>query len=150
MVDDCLEDWIRTPADPDDLAARCATLLQRAAAHTPASPHLDDAGFLHHGEMSLHIPPLEARLLAELLANPGAVVGRERLLRAGWAGGRPTANGLDVHMARLRRRLAPLGLVITTVRSRGYLLGPPSPSPSPSPAAKASGSGTVQEHGPLP
>jgi len=29
---------------------------------------------------------------------------------------------LDVHIVRLRRRLAPLGLVIRTVRSRGYLL----------------------------
>jgi DNA-binding response OmpR family regulator len=29
---------------------------------------------------------------------------------------------LDVHVVRLRRRIAPLGLAIRTVRSRGYLL----------------------------
>jgi DNA-binding response OmpR family regulator len=29
---------------------------------------------------------------------------------------------LDVHVLRLRRRVAPIGLVIRTVRSRGYLL----------------------------
>ncbi len=34
----------------------------------------------------------------------------------------PGRNVLDVHIVRLRRRLAPLELVIRTVRSRGYLL----------------------------
>ena len=38
------------------------------------------------------------------------------------ARGAPTRNALDVHVLRLRRRLAPLGLEIRTVRSRGYLL----------------------------
>ena len=34
----------------------------------------------------------------------------------------PGRNVLDVHVLRLRRRLAPLGLAIRTVRSRGYML----------------------------
>ena len=34
----------------------------------------------------------------------------------------PTRNALDVHVLRLRRRIAPLGLEIRTVRSRGYLM----------------------------
>jgi DNA-binding response OmpR family regulator len=34
----------------------------------------------------------------------------------------PTRNALDVHVLRLRRRIAPLGLEIRTVRARGYLL----------------------------
>ena len=34
----------------------------------------------------------------------------------------PTRNALDVHILRLRRRIAELGLEIRTVRSRGYLL----------------------------
>ncbi len=36
--------------------------------------------------------------------------------------GVPTRNALDVHVLRLRRRIAPLGLEIRTVRSRGYLM----------------------------
>ena len=35
---------------------------------------------------------------------------------------RPGRNALDVHVLRLRRRIAPLALSIKTVRSRGYLL----------------------------
>jgi DNA-binding response OmpR family regulator len=57
-----------------------------------------------------------------LLDRFAAVVGREALARAGWPSGAPGRNALDVHILRIRRRLAPLGLAIRTVRSRGYLL----------------------------
>jgi DNA-binding response OmpR family regulator len=50
------------------------------------------------------------------------VVSRDALARAGWPDGAPGRNALDVHVLRLRRRLEPLGLVIRTVRSRGYVL----------------------------
>ncbi len=50
------------------------------------------------------------------------VVSREMLANSGWPDGAPGRNALDVHVLRMRRRLAPLGLVIRTVRSRGYLL----------------------------
>jgi DNA-binding response OmpR family regulator len=49
-------------------------------------------------------------------------VSRDALARAGWPDGAPGRNALDVHVLRLRRRLVPVGLVIRTVRSRGYLL----------------------------
>jgi DNA-binding response OmpR family regulator len=39
-----------------------------------------------------------------------------------WPTGVPTRNALDVHVLRLRRRIAPVGLEIRTVRSRGYLM----------------------------
>ena len=41
---------------------------------------------------------------------------------ASWPSGVPTRNALDVHVLRLRRRIAPVGLEIRTVRSRGYLM----------------------------
>jgi DNA-binding response OmpR family regulator len=65
---------------------------------------------------------VEARLMTALLDRFGAVVSREQLARAGWPKGAPGRNALDVHMLRLRRRIDPVGLVIRTVRSRGYLL----------------------------
>ena len=68
------------------------------------------------------LPPVEHRLTAALLDRYRAVVSRESLARAGWPEGIPGRNVLDVHIVRLRRRLAPLGLAIRTVRSRGYLL----------------------------
>jgi DNA-binding response OmpR family regulator len=68
------------------------------------------------------LPPLEARLTASLLQRFGAVVGRETLIKSVWPGGSPGRNALDVHVLRLRRRIAPLELAVRTVRSRGYLL----------------------------
>ena len=44
------------------------------------------------------------------------------LAERAWPTGVPTRNALDVHVLRLRRRIAPLGLEIRTVRARGYLL----------------------------
>jgi hypothetical protein len=60
--------------------------------------------------------------MSALLDRFGAVVSRDNLSRTGWPMGAPGRNALDVHMLRLRRRIAPLGLAIRTVRSRGYLL----------------------------
>jgi DNA-binding response OmpR family regulator len=60
--------------------------------------------------------------MSALLDRAGAVVSRDTLARAGWPDGAPGRNALDVHVLRLRRRVDPLGLVIRTVRSRGYLL----------------------------
>ena len=119
---DCLEDWIRVPVDEDELAQRVATLRARAGAHGGSEPLLDGDGLLRVGPSWVSLPPVEARLTAALLDRLGAVVSREALARAGWPDGAPGRNALDVHVLRLRRRLAPVGLVIRTVRSRGYLL----------------------------
>jgi DNA-binding response OmpR family regulator len=117
-----LEDWIRVPAEERDLDARIQTLTRRARATLENSPALDDDGVLRVGPRWVPLPPVESRLTAALLARYGAVVSRETLSRAGWPDGAPGRNALDVHVLRLRRRVAPLALAIRTVRSRGYLL----------------------------
>jgi DNA-binding response OmpR family regulator len=119
---DCLEDWIRLPAPDEDMRCRVAALASRAGAHQPAAPTLDGDGVLRNGDGWVSLPPVEARLTGTLLTRYGAVVSRENLSRSGWPHGAPGRNALDVHVLRLRRRLQPLGLVIRTVRSRGYLL----------------------------
>ena len=120
---DCLEDWMRVPVDEAELAVRLGALAVRAAAHlAPHQPDLDDDGVLRRGRNWVALPPVEARLISAMLDRLGAVVSREALARAGWPEGAPGRNALDVHVLRLRRRLAPVGLVIRTVRSRGYLL----------------------------
>jgi DNA-binding response OmpR family regulator len=121
-VQDCLEDWIRVPAADRDVAARVAALSGRAYHHDPPAPALDPYGVLRLGTAWVSLPPVEARLAGALLDGVGAVVGRDALSRAGWPAGSPGRNALDVHVLRLRRRIAPLGLAIRTVRSRGYLL----------------------------
>jgi DNA-binding response OmpR family regulator len=121
--DDCLEDWIRVPADDADVRARIEGLSLRVAQHvTPDVPELDVDGLLRFGGAWVSLPPVEARLTTSLVERFGAVVGREALARAGWPDGAPGRNALDVHVLRLRRRLATVGLSIKTVRSRGYLL----------------------------
>ena len=122
---DCLEDWIRVPAPEADVQARVAALADRAAAHGASAeqaPQLDDDGVLRAGGNWVPVPPVEARLLRTLLDRYGAVVSRETLSRAGWPDRAPDRNVLDVHVLRLRRRIAPVRLAIRTVRSRGYLL----------------------------
>ena len=131
-VSDCLEDWIRVPAAENEVKARVDALAVRSQAHTTnghnghasTGPVLDDFGVLRVNGSWVALPPLEARLAQALLERLGAVTSRELLTRAGWPAGAPGRNALDVHVLRLRRRLTAVGLVIRTVRSRGYLLEP--------------------------
>ncbi len=119
---DEMEDWIRMPAPDGDLRARLEALRRRAEPHQVPRPELDLHGVLRLDGTWVALAPVEARLAAVLVERYGAVVSREALARAGWPGGAPGRNALDVHMLRLRRRLAPLSLVLRTVRSRGYLM----------------------------
>jgi DNA-binding response OmpR family regulator len=69
------------------------------------------------------LAPIQRRLAEALLERQGAVVTRETLVRRTWPEGAPAnRNVLDVHITRLRRLLAEVGLELTTVRRRGYLL----------------------------
>jgi DNA-binding winged helix-turn-helix (wHTH) protein len=140
---DEIEDWIRVPADEVDLHARVENLGRRAREREHVAPELDEDGVLRVGAGWVPLPPVEARLTAALVERYGAVVSRDSLSRAGWPDGAPGRNALDVHVLRLRRRLAPLGLAIRTVRSRGYLLETSQPAwaaTSAAPAAAAAGS----------
>ncbi len=121
---DCLEDWIRVPADEVDVRSRIDGLTHRHNAHRNDLPNLDRDGVLRFGGAWVPLPPVEARLMGALVGRFGAVVSRDQLARAGWPEGAPGRNALDVHVLRLRRRISPLGLAIKTVRSRGYLLEP--------------------------
>ena len=119
---DELEDWIRVPAQEVDMMARLAGLERRQRDTGAVLPELGDDGVLRMGRNWVSLPPVDHRLATALVERFGAVVSREALARAGWPEGTPARNALDVHVLRLRRRLGTLGLVIRTVRSRGYAL----------------------------
>lgn len=79
-------------------------------------------------QKEIAMPPIEFRLLRSLLAQPGKVFSREELVATAWpehAAG-TDVRGVDVHIARLRKRLrAFVGSdVIRTVRSAGYAFAP--------------------------
>jgi DNA-binding response OmpR family regulator len=124
VPDDCLEDWVRVPAADADVAARIEGLQARLGHHARPAAGVDEDGVLRVGARWVSLPPVEARLMAPLLERRGAVVSRDALARSGWPDGAPGRNALDVHVLRLRRRIVGVGLVIRTVRSRGYLLEP--------------------------
>ena len=122
-INDDLEDWIRVPALEIDLHARVELLDRRVGARNDDRPELDDDGVLRFAQAWVSLPPVEARLTQAMIERYRAVVSRDALSTAGWPdGGSSRRNALDVHMLRLRRRLAPIGLAIRTVRLRGYLL----------------------------
>jgi DNA-binding response OmpR family regulator len=65
----------------------------------------------------------EFRLLTHLASNPGRVFTRDELLRTVWAQAHPSGHRtVDVHVRRLRAKLAGRGPAIVTVRGVGYRL----------------------------
>jgi two-component system, OmpR family, response regulator len=118
---DCLEDWVVSGAPEREVDARRRALAMRAEQHS-VHPSLDGDGLLHHRDSWVSLSPVEQSLASAMLDRFGAVVTRDILAVRAWPRGVPTRNALDVHVLRLRRRIAPLGLEIRTVRSRGYLM----------------------------
>lgn len=117
-VTDCLEDWLRVPVFERDILARTASLAARAGRH--GRVQLVD-GVLSASGAHVRLSSVDMRLVECFLERAGSVVAREDLTVRAWDG--PVdRNLLDVHILRLRRRIAPLGLEIRTVRQRGYLL----------------------------
>jgi len=120
---DTLEDWIRVPALEIDRLARVEALRRRADIEVTGDlPSIDGDGIVRAGRSWVSVPPVEASLAALLIERFGAVVSREELGEAAWPDGLAQRNALDVRILRLRRRIEELGLVIRTIRSRGYLL----------------------------
>jgi two-component system OmpR family response regulator len=120
---DCLEDWVSAGTPEFALDARRRAVVARARAHAER-PELDDDGLLRHHDEWVSLSPVEHALTRVLLDHFDSVVPREVAASRAWPDGLPTRNALDVQLMRLRRRLAPLGLEIRTVRSRGLLMQP--------------------------
>ena len=112
------EDWIRTPADPVDLHHRLAALRRLA----PPPPYLDDAGLLWREDRWVALGDVELALVRVLLDHLGRLVRRAVLRAAAWPDGGVDARALDRGIARVRPKLAELGLRVHCVSATGYLL----------------------------
>jgi DNA-binding response OmpR family regulator len=121
---DELEDWVRVPLSDVDLRARVAWLEERLGHEGSDRPTIDRDGTVHAPMGSTRLTPTESRAAQLLIERYGAIVSRASLEAVTWPDGPPASNALDAHIGRLRQRLAPIGLVIRTVRGRGFALGP--------------------------
>ncbi len=121
------DDYVTKPFSPRELVARVHAVLRRA--EPDAGDDLVTAGDIvldHSGRTvsvsgtEVELTGMEFDLLAFLLAHPGIVMSRERLLERVWGlsfpGGTRT---VDVHVAQLRKKLDRPDL-IRTVRGSGY------------------------------
>lgn len=127
LITDALEDWARHPLSQVDLDARLATLARRHA--RDSRPRVEADGALVYRGARVSPSPCQLALLRPLLAGNGAGRGepvpRAELARS--LGIPPEVEGerrnlLDLHVARLRRRVAPLGLTVRAVARGGYAL----------------------------
>jgi DNA-binding response OmpR family regulator len=117
---DSREDWIRAPIVRDDFNARLTSLRAKA---NNFRPHIDENRFLHFENGAVPLSPAEAELLDLLVRDFGSLVHRSALEECASApDGARTRNTLDLRFMRIRRRIAPLGLVLHTDRGRGYVL----------------------------
>lgn len=118
---DPTEDWIRAPAPRGDVEARIEALVQRA--YGQKVPTVDSTGVLCFGTNSVAISSTQVGIMEHFVAHYGEVVYRAELeQQVVTTTGKITRNALDLQIMRLRRRIAAVGLNITTVWGRGYIL----------------------------
>ena len=123
------DDYLTKPFHFDELVARLRAVLRRAGVEPQAAVGdlvLDPvAHALTAGDRTVSLTPTEFRVLAALVARPGAVVRRNELVRAAWPHGAIVHdNTLDQYVARLRRKLreATSAVTIATAHGVGYQL----------------------------
>ena len=124
------DDYLAKPFDLDELEARVRALARRAAvAPGPPAPEFcglrcdGDSGAVYWRGDAMELAPREAALLRALLAQPGRAVARERLFELVFPGqAQVQPEAIEVVAYRLRKKLAPTGALLVTLRGLGYLL----------------------------
>jgi two-component system, OmpR family, response regulator TctD len=135
------DDYLPKPFDLDELEARIRALVRRqvqagggssVSSMNLAAPEFAglrcdaDSGAVYFRGEALELAPREATLLRALLHRPGHAQAKERLFEAVFPG-QPEVQleAIEVVAYRLRKRLAPTGVQLVTLRGLGYLLKAP-------------------------
>jgi DNA-binding response OmpR family regulator len=127
------DDYLVKPFAFPELLARIRALLRRGKADIPEKLTLADLGVdigdrsVVRGGKALDLTPREFDLLEYLLRHQGRVVSREMLARDIWKEPdrfTPLDNVIDVHVARLRRKVDDQfeKKLVHTVRGVGFVL----------------------------
>jgi two-component system response regulator TctD len=127
------DDYLPKPFDLDELEARLRALVRRRGGNGPAEAanwcglRVDaSSGAVYHLDKPLELAPREAALLRALLGRPGHAVAKERLFEIVFAGDDSVQiEAVEVVAYRLRKKLAPTGVQLVTLRGLGYLLQAP-------------------------
>jgi DNA-binding response OmpR family regulator len=128
-LDTGADDYLVKPFEFDELLARLRALQRRPAGVEPGLA----AGGLEYdpgtrqataGGRHLSLTPTERAILELLLRRRPAAVTRAAIAQHGWNDESDPlgSNTIEVHVARLRTKLAPAGVRVVTVRGVGYRL----------------------------
>jgi DNA-binding response OmpR family regulator len=128
-LDQGADDYLSKPFALIELEARVRALIRRGQG-TPdpvltlgSLRHDRSNGATYIGNMLLELTRRERAVLETLLVRVGHVVPKARLTTDVFGYDDPVApNALEVHVARLRRKLENSGIEIITVRGLGYML----------------------------
>jgi DNA-binding response OmpR family regulator len=128
------DDYVVKPFDVEEVVLRVRALARRmserdSAREEPAAKEVLRSGTLTVDPVThdvrgdgkeLSLRPLEYKLLATLMAEPGRVFSREELMRQVWEIEHGSVRTVDVHVRRLRQNLGDHADVIETVPGFGY------------------------------
>ena len=137
---DGADDYVVKPFSARELLARVEAVLRRSPDRPPAVIHVRGGDVVvdcarreitRPGGERVAISEMEASILERLAAHRDRAVSREELLACVWGirDGQVETRAIDMHITRLRSKLSPEGTSsdtewITTVRGKGYMLGP--------------------------
>ncbi|MGE0059683.1 MAG: response regulator transcription factor [Dehalococcoidia bacterium] len=126
------DDYVTKPFSPSELVARIESVLRRSGRVETATPaatlNVGDlvidsvARVATRGDERLVLTPKEFDLLAVLCRLEGVALAREKLLDLVWGSNFYGVRTVDLHVARLRKKLAGSSIVIETVWGSGYRL----------------------------
>lgn len=132
------DDYLTKPFDPNELVVRVRAILRRAGSNAASVPDhralrfghseidLDGRRLVVDGE-EIALRAKEFDLLVLLARNAGIALTRQQLLERIWDGEVDSdTRTVDVHVSRLRERVAPAAadFAIDTIRSIGYRFTP--------------------------
>lgn len=110
--------YLPLPYDTDELQALLAQLARKSAEALPRLRHLPR--LLMVNDQKIRLSPAEDKILSLLLAANGEAVPEATLAAA--LSDESTANILQVHVYRLRKKLARDAHLIQTVHGKGYAI----------------------------